>query len=108
MDLVELMLKNLLSFIYQAKIIHVIVRLGVHVENFSMALYPPFISIPVLQDQNSQMCRHSNLEYNKTVFILYTKSFKNSLHTEHQLSFYNVKSYIALLRLSNIKCLIIP
>lgn len=37
MDLVELMLKNLLLFIYQAKIIHVIVRLGVHVENFSMS-----------------------------------------------------------------------
>lgn len=73
MDLVELMLKNLLLFIYQAKIIHVIVRLGVHVENFSMALYPPFISIPVLQDQNSQMCRHSNLEYNKSVHSIYKK-----------------------------------
>lgn len=96
MDLVELMLKNSLLSIYQAKIISCNCSFR---STCWKLLY--VISITVLQDKNSQMCRHSNLEYNKTVFILYTKSFKNSLHTEHQLSFYNVKSYIALLRLSN-------
>lgn len=65
---------DLLLFIYQPTIISCTCLLWEqHVKNFCLAPHPLFTSITVPQNKSSLICRHSNLEYKKTVFILSTK-----------------------------------